>query len=891
MRLTIHHPNRLVLSLLFLSLFTHLLYAQTDNEALARLKGYARNVHAFNNLLPQEKVYLHFDNTSYFRGETIWFKAYVVRTDSARLTDLSRVLYVELVAPTGDVIQTRKLKIENGQARGDFKLDIPLIDNGWYEVRAYTRYMTNWDATGIFSRVFPIFGKELESDMAFLKEVKLDTATEASFKGGAIRYGITDMMARKEWMAALDKQKGKNKKDSTNNIQSVDFYPEGGHLVKGLPTRMAFSLNVKENGKRDRLRGALFSDSGDSIGYVDTDIEGRGMFDYQPSKPVSSLSFREKNGNRLEFALPKPEDSGCAAHVDAVTDSLNMSFTLRCTEDWEGYLFGWTILHEGNVLRFDTIRLQHGVEKRVDIPRNRLRTGVNQLTLFNQEGRILAERLFFIHPTEGQDTEHIHITTPDTIRPYGKMDFICHTKPGRTFSLSVLDADKVTEDAPRGNVRSWLLLSSDLKGFIRNPEQYLENNDSIHRAMTDRLMMVQGWRRYDWQTMAGKKTFVKKQPLEDGLYIDGRIKLKHSENNPGKVGIDLVLMNPEKKHQWIAGEKLTQEDGWFAFKVENDIEGRWGLVINTKKTSEDKEEKAHNYRVLLDRHFAPELRAIPWEETRLHRMDTLLFPPIVPAYEPYDSTLFTVKKNRILKEVVVKEKKRRRKEFSWTEEDLKQEQEKRKERTIYYDCEKIVDDLLDKGEDILPTNSWIRALPHIRYVTEIENRDVIHLVFGNVPATPSDKGNGYLPSAVRDLRNVRSIYIYFQIGDEKINWVLKPSLDPRVGIGNNKFDDERLNRAILVYIFPRYSFPLKKKGIRQTYFQGYNRPETFKMNNYSEMEPVEDHRRTLYWNPDITTDATGSTTVTIWNSTSCRKLYLSAEGITQEGIPIIKQEK
>ena len=29
--------------------------------------------------LMQEKVYLHFDNTGYFLGEKIWFKAYVTR--------------------------------------------------------------------------------------------------------------------------------------------------------------------------------------------------------------------------------------------------------------------------------------------------------------------------------------------------------------------------------------------------------------------------------------------------------------------------------------------------------------------------------------------------------------------------------------------------------------------------------------------------------------------------------------------------------------------------------------------------------------------------------------------------------------------------------------------
>ena len=45
----------------------------------------------------QEKVYLHLDNNCYYRGEEIWYKAYVVRADNNQYTDMSRLLYVELV--------------------------------------------------------------------------------------------------------------------------------------------------------------------------------------------------------------------------------------------------------------------------------------------------------------------------------------------------------------------------------------------------------------------------------------------------------------------------------------------------------------------------------------------------------------------------------------------------------------------------------------------------------------------------------------------------------------------------------------------------------------------------------------------------------------------------
>ena len=58
-------------------------------DAVTRIRGYLRNVSAFNALFPQEKVYLHLDNTGYFAGETIWFMAYVVRADRTVATDIA----------------------------------------------------------------------------------------------------------------------------------------------------------------------------------------------------------------------------------------------------------------------------------------------------------------------------------------------------------------------------------------------------------------------------------------------------------------------------------------------------------------------------------------------------------------------------------------------------------------------------------------------------------------------------------------------------------------------------------------------------------------------------------------------------------------------------------
>ena len=50
-----------------------------------------KHIQSFSEEYPQEKVYLHFDNISYYPGETIWFKVYVVRADLHHLFGLSRL--------------------------------------------------------------------------------------------------------------------------------------------------------------------------------------------------------------------------------------------------------------------------------------------------------------------------------------------------------------------------------------------------------------------------------------------------------------------------------------------------------------------------------------------------------------------------------------------------------------------------------------------------------------------------------------------------------------------------------------------------------------------------------------------------------------------------------
>ena len=72
---------------------------------------------------------------------------------------LSKTLFVELLNPGGEIMDKRKLKIENGQCHGEFTLNHLPFYSGFYEVRAYTKYMLNFGEDIIFSRLQPVFNK------------------------------------------------------------------------------------------------------------------------------------------------------------------------------------------------------------------------------------------------------------------------------------------------------------------------------------------------------------------------------------------------------------------------------------------------------------------------------------------------------------------------------------------------------------------------------------------------------------------------------------------------------------------------------------------------------------------------------------------------------------
>ena len=467
-----------------------------SHKDIASVDSLATRVKRFGTGLPQEKVYLHIDNTCYFVGDTIWYKAYVTRSDKGWLTDLSKIMYVELLTPDGYLVERQQLKMEDGTAHGTFTLTDSLYA-GYYELRAYTRWMLNFgrhehphskytenmfynkqmakdffrDYDKLYSRVFPVFDHPKET--------------------GRYAKDMTLRPMRRYYKA----RKGKPEID-------LRFYPEGGHLIEGTDGHVAFEINDEEGKHLDAELSIIDSD-GKEVARTRTLNRGRGVFTLTDMKPDEKYKARlHYQGYDYEVKLPEVEKEGYALHVER-KDSVLRMIIQGSTESKEE--LGIQIQCNGVSKAFRKLSPADMRKDTVDIFWASLPTGVNQITVFNGEGRIYADRLFFVNhhnydqpliTVEGIKQEY----TPFELIEL-RMKLLRHHDADVSLAIRDHATDETTYD--NGTMLTEMLLASEIKGFVETPGWYFEADDSLHRHALDLLMMVQGWRRHDWRMMAG----------------------------------------------------------------------------------------------------------------------------------------------------------------------------------------------------------------------------------------------------------------------------------------------------------------------------------------------------------------------------------------------------
>ena len=461
------------------------------------LDGWADRLQKFGKNIPQEQIFIHTDNTCYFLGDTLYYKAYVRRSDGLP-SRVSNVLYVELLNQDGYLVQRQLLELERGEAYGDFVLNDTLY-GGYYELRAYTRWQLNWGETEhphtdyaekwffnrkmareyyrdyekLYSKVFPVFDKPKTP--------------------GEYEHFMTLRPLRRQFKA-----------DGELPQAVVQLFPEGGHLIAGVKNRVAFEANDDE-GMHIEGTLAVMDGSGNKVAEAKTEQRGRGSVEFIPAsgtKYTAEFTWKYKMAKQ---ELPKVEADGCAIMVTQENGEAKVSLSLAGSAASEP--LGMTVMNQGQLLDFK--ELETGQQLSVTLSSDKLQTGVCQVTVFNVEGRIYADRLFFVRKNDFQPQNITFSGFNDApTQPFDPISLqVKSNSPNGHISIAVRDAAHTEYIYDSGNILTEMLLSSQIRGFVEQPEYFFEKDDAEHQRALDLLLMIQGWRRYDWHTMATPGAF------------------------------------------------------------------------------------------------------------------------------------------------------------------------------------------------------------------------------------------------------------------------------------------------------------------------------------------------------------------------------------------------
>jgi hypothetical protein len=409
--------------------------------------------------IPQEKMYLHFDKPYYAINDTIWFKGYLTTGSRHQLSALSGAAYVDLIDEQNHPVKNLKLPVNSGTIAGNFILGDE-IKKGSYHIRAYTQWMRNAGPDYFFDHTFTVGNPT-------------DTKLNANAK-------------------------------PVLQQTDVQFFPEGGNLVYGLASKVAFKA-VSTDGLGTAISGKVTDNDNNEIAKIATLHAGMGSFSL---KPVPGKTYKANltfaDGTTKSMPLPGALNEGYVLSVfqpnkDSILIRIHASATLQQST------VNLIVHSSGEIIFASPIKITDAVTS-LWLDKRGFPSGIAQFTIFDSNSQPLNERIAFI---KSNDQLKVALDSAKTIsKSKAHMQFNLKVADSEnrmaesTLSVAVIDEDKVpVDESAERTIFSDLLLTSDLKGYIEKPNYYFTaDTDEINRAL-DNLMLTQGYRRFEWKTI------------------------------------------------------------------------------------------------------------------------------------------------------------------------------------------------------------------------------------------------------------------------------------------------------------------------------------------------------------------------------------------------------
>jgi hypothetical protein len=465
-----------------------------------------------------EKLYLHIDREIYAPGDMIWLKAYQVNGNTHQLNSNYRNITIELVSDSGKIVDDLLLFSINGQASGELKTDN--LASGVYTIRARTKYLENFGEEALFHKKIWIRKSMLEN--------------------GLIEKPIAE-----------------------DSKIAIDFLPEGGNMVLNASNNIAFKA-INQKGRGVAVSGKIVNDLGETIISFKTSYLGMGKFQFTPLEERSYFAVVEGHPE-LKISLPSARPNGICMKYKELDESLMLEFSSNMKQK-PNLTFYFVASHKGNVLASDTIKMT-GFNQTFTLNKKLFPVGISKITLTDTFQNPIAERLVYVD-NEKTDLLKLGLNQKEfKPREEVKMDVDLSLDPGdsinSTMSVSVVNKSFFSTGEENQNIKSYLLLDSDLKGAIESPASYFIT-DKFHTSAEklDLLMLVHGWRTYIWDDVVRIPTPSLEDWNDAGITVSGYVKrlLWKTPAPEAHVSLDYAF----RKFQ--IGETTADRTGKFIFK-------------------------------------------------------------------------------------------------------------------------------------------------------------------------------------------------------------------------------------------------------------------------------------------------------------------------------------
>ncbi|GHU79478.1 hypothetical protein FACS1894145_3720 [Bacteroidia bacterium] len=321
---------------------------------------------------------------------------------------------------------------------------------------------------------------------------------------------------------------------------NVTFYPEGGQSIVGQTSDVAFKA-LSANGTALNIKGEITDSKGHTVTEFKTVHDGMGHFFFRPLLDEHYQAICHNGKHTLRFDLPKAQSNAMA--LKAVIRDKKLRITVNKSEP-AAFPGLYLIIHSrGSVVYAEP---WDPVKNYIAFDTSVFPSGVNHILLLTKDLQIISERLVFLLNNDCGVASFR--TQKDIFRKREQVQAFVQLKDEEqrplkgNFSIAVTNDREVIPDTTSGII-SGILLRAELRGQIRNPEYYFQKGNKEAELAADLLMKTHGWTRYSLPDVVRGKLSYPNIPFETSQKFSGTVKSGLLSKRAKNAKVSLLSLN------------------------------------------------------------------------------------------------------------------------------------------------------------------------------------------------------------------------------------------------------------------------------------------------------------------------------------------------------------